>query len=77
MNQLKQFAIENSLTQGDLAKKLGVSREYVNRIINGRQPTASVVGRFVAAFGFAAAEQVFGTGNPGPDPHESPTPEPA
>jgi len=76
MNQLKVFAIQHSLTQGELAQQLGVTREYLNRIINGQQQlTSSMIGRFAAAFGFAAAETVFGNGSANPQSEKPPCPQ--
>ena len=58
-NDVRKMREERSLSQGDLAKQLGVSRQTVNAIETGRYlpslPLALTIGRF---FG-RAIEEVF------------------
>lgn len=71
-DQLREFINSRRISQSALAKLLGVSREYVNRTIAGAEPvTPSFIGRFSLAFGFTAAETVFGNGTQ----HSSPNPQ--
>jgi putative transcriptional regulator len=58
-NDVRKLREDRSLSQGDLAKQLGVSRQTVNAIETGRYlpalPLALAIGRF---FG-RAVEEVF------------------
>jgi putative transcriptional regulator len=58
-NDVRKLREDRSLSQGDLAKQLGVSRQTVNAIETGRYlpslPLALTIGRF---FG-RAVEEVF------------------
>ena len=52
---LNDWLHDNNMTQQELAAKLGVTRETVNRMANGK-PTDSFVGKFAKAFGGEAAQ---------------------
>ena len=64
MNEnLKTWLEKQNITQAELAKRLGHSFEYVNRVVNGKMPiTDAFRWRFAQAFGFDVAEQLFGDG---------------
>ena len=76
MNEnLKTWLEKQNITQAELAKRLGHSFEYVNRVVNGKMPiTDAFRWRFAQAFGFDVAEQLFGDGG---DADVSPSAQPA
>ncbi|HEY1168783.1 MAG TPA: helix-turn-helix transcriptional regulator [Candidatus Limnocylindrales bacterium] len=63
-NDVRRLREDRSLSQGDLAKQLGVSRQTVNAIETGRYlpslPLALAIGRF---FGRAIEEVFHGDGH--------------
>ena len=50
INNIKKIIRGKNMTQGDLAKMVGVRREYINRIINRKiTPTAPLASRIARA----------------------------
>lgn len=53
MKKLKEAIIEKGVTQGEVASKLGVSRETLNAKLNGRQDFKRLeIEKLVEAFNF-------------------------
>ena len=49
-NNLKRIRTEKGITQGDIAKSLGVSRGFVSNLENGKtNPTLATITRVAAA----------------------------
>lgn len=61
---LNDWLHDNNMTQQELADKLGVTRETVNRMANGK-PTDSFVGKFAKVFGGVETDAAF------PQPQEA------
>lgn len=60
MDKLREFLTAQGLTQREAADKLGVTEEYLSRILNGKTPlTNAIIGRVGNIFGFAVAQQIF------------------
>jgi len=64
MNKLREWMINQGLTQTQLALRLGVGQPYISLILSGERPiTPAFVGRFAQAFGFDVAAEIFGNGD--------------
>lgn len=62
MEKLREFLKQRNLTQRDLAERMGISEEYLSRMITGKHSvTESFIGRFFRAFGPEDTQTVFGT----------------
>ena len=57
MNRLNTWLHEHDMTQAELAAKLGVTRETINRAANGK-PSGLFLWRFAKLAGFDAAKQL-------------------
>jgi len=55
MNNLNTWLQERHMTQAELADKLGVTRETINRAANADEPNGMFLWRFAVAFGLDAA----------------------
>ncbi|PIW96846.1 DNA-binding protein [Candidatus Kaiserbacteria bacterium CG_4_8_14_3_um_filter_38_9] len=56
-NNLKRIRTEKGITQGDIAKSLGVSRGFVSNLENGKtNPTLATITRVAAALGVTTDE---------------------
>lgn len=55
MNHLNTWLQEHQMTQEELARTLGVTRETVNRQANADEPSSMFLGKFGMKFGFAEA----------------------
>jgi transcriptional regulator with XRE-family HTH domain len=63
IENLRKFATENRLTQTELAKRMGISQEHMNRVMNGKAPISDAFyGRFVRAFGPGVAAAILSEG---------------
>lgn len=58
MNLLNEWLQVHNMTQAELAAKLGVTRETVNRAANADEPNGSFLWRFATAFGIDAARSL-------------------
>jgi transcriptional regulator with XRE-family HTH domain len=57
--RLRRLRLKNGLTQATLAKKAGVTREYVNKLEAGRyDPTVGVLKRLASVVGVPLTELV-------------------
>ncbi len=62
-NNIYEVIQEKNMTQGDLAQKVGVKREYINRIINCKiTPTVPLGLRIAKALGMKMEEIFFDDG---------------
>ena len=52
-------ASRGELTQGELARELGISRPYLNQLLNGRRPGAETIARIAKATQGAVPPQVW------------------
>ena len=56
-NNLKRMRIEKSISQGDIARSLSVSRGFVSNIENGKtNPTLATITRLANAIGVSSDE---------------------
>ena len=56
-NNLKRIRTEKGITQGDIAKSLGVSRGFVSNLENGKtNPTLATITRLANAVGVTTDE---------------------
>lgn len=55
MNNLNTWLQEHRMTQAELAAKLGVTRETINRAANGDEPNGAFLWKFAVEFGLDAA----------------------
>lgn len=56
-NNLKRIRTQNGITQGDIAKSLGVSRGFVSNLENGKtNPTLATITRLANAVGVTTDE---------------------
>ena len=54
---LKRIRTEKSITQGDIVRKLGVSRSFISNIENGKtNPTLSTITNIAKALGVSSVE---------------------
>lgn len=61
MSKLKRFIEKSGRTQRETASLLGMTEEHLSRVVNSKtKVTDEFVGRFVATFGAAAYDTVFG-----------------
>jgi transcriptional regulator with XRE-family HTH domain len=58
MNNLNTWLQEHHMTQAELAAKLGVTRETINRAANGDEPSGIFLWKFAVTFGFDAAMSI-------------------
>ena len=61
MNHLNDWLAEHRMTQAELAAKLDVTRETVNRAANADTPSGSFLWKFGTKFGFAEAAALITT----------------
>jgi len=56
-NNLKRIRTKKGITQGDIARSLGVSRGFVSNIENGKtNPTLATIARLANAIGVSSDE---------------------
>jgi len=56
-NNLKRIRTKKGITQGDIARSLGVSRGFVSNIENGKtNPTLATIARLANAIGVTSDE---------------------
>ena len=56
-NNLKRIRTKKGITQGDIARSLGVSRGFVSNIENGKtNPTLATIARLANAIGVTSGE---------------------
>lgn len=56
-NNLKRLRTKKGITQGDIARSLGVSRGFVSNIENGKtNPTLATIARLANAIGVTSDE---------------------
>lgn len=56
-NNLKRIRTEKNISQGDIARELGVSRGFVSNLENGKtNPTLATISRVADALGVSADE---------------------
>lgn len=60
MNNLNTWLQERHMTQAELADKLGVTRETINRAANADEPNGMFLWRFAVEFGLDAAISLIG-----------------
>lgn len=66
IERLREFLKRHNMTQADLARRLGYSPVYLNKIFCGAEPlTDKVRYSFVMKFGYESAAVVFGSGKDG------------
>ncbi|OIO19177.1 MAG: DNA-binding protein [Candidatus Magasanikbacteria bacterium CG1_02_32_51] len=54
---LKRIRTEKGITQGDIVRKLGVSRSFISNIENGKtNPTLSIITNIAKALGVSSDE---------------------
>jgi len=54
---LKKIRIQKKMSQGDIARTLGVDRGYISNIENGKKnPTLATIDKLAKAFGVTADE---------------------
>ena len=54
---LKRIRTEKGITQGDIVRKLGVSRSFISNIENGKtNPTLATIAKLAKAVGVSADE---------------------
>ena len=59
--KLREFLKDRQMTQADLANALGMTRQHVNGIINGKRPlTSSFIGKFGSQYGWDTAGRILG-----------------
>ena len=55
--KVKKIRLKNNMSQGDLAKILGVHRAYISGIERGtRNPSLTTIEKFAKGFGLKASE---------------------
>ena len=56
-NNLKRIRTEKNISQGDIARELGVSRGFVSNLENGKtNPTLATISRVAEALGVSTDE---------------------
>ena len=56
---LKRIRMEKGITQGDIVRKLGISRSFVSNIENGKtNPTLSTISKLAKALGIPTNELI-------------------
>ncbi len=56
-DNLRRIRTEKGITQGDIAKSLGVSRGFVSNVENGKtNPTLSTIAKIASAIGVSTGE---------------------
>lgn len=67
-DKLRQFLLDRSMTQRELATTLGMSEEYISRLLNEKTPvTDSFKWKFSGAFGHEVAADILGNGQAQPE----------
>jgi len=65
--RLRNWMQESNISQTAFAKKMGYTREYVNRVLNGHtEVSGSFKWRFAEAYGFDVLSSIVPNGAAGP-----------
>lgn len=48
MSELRDYLKDNKITQREFASRLGVSHEYLSRIVNGHDAPSTILSKLIA-----------------------------